>query len=65
MNMAYCDSTSILTFCDEFFKSILLECVCQVPIFYSVEVGRNFFPFRTLHIFAGADLQIKMTHVQR
>jgi len=39
--MAYCDS--IPTFCYEFFKSILLDCVCQVPTFHSVEVGRNFF----------------------
>jgi hypothetical protein len=65
MNMAYCDSTSIYTFREDFFKSSLLECVCQVPTFHSVEVGRNFFPFRTVHIFAGADLQIKMTHVQK
>jgi len=66
MNMDYFDSTSILTFCDEFFKSSLLECVCQVPAFHSVEVGRNFFPpFLTVYIFTGADLPIKITRVQR
>ena len=52
-------------FVTNFLKVALLECVCQVPTFHSVEVGRNFFPFCTVHIFAGADLQIKMTHVQR